>query len=129
MRARNGGNMNKGEFISAVAENAGLTNKQTAAAFEAMVNVIESTLKADEKIALAGFATFEIKEKPEREGINPLTKEKIKIAASKTPVVKFGNAFQDTVNEKQRNLPLLAAVFFILHSAHDALYLSSQFLR
>lgn len=41
--------MNKGEFISAVAENAGLTNKQTAAAFEAMVNVIESTLKADEK--------------------------------------------------------------------------------
>ena len=67
--------MNKGEFISAVAENAGLTNKQTAAAFEAMVNVIESTLKADEKIALAGFATFEIKEKPEREGINPLTKD------------------------------------------------------
>ena len=47
--------MNKGEFISAVAENAGLTNKQTAAAFEAMVNVIESTLKADEKIALAGL--------------------------------------------------------------------------
>ena len=98
MRARNGGNMNKGEFISAVAENAGLTNKQTAAAFEAMVNVIESTLKADEKIALAGFATFEIKEKPEREGINPLTKEKIKIAASKTPVVKFGKAFKDKVN-------------------------------
>ena len=85
MRARNGGNMNKGEFISAVAENAGLTNKQTAAAFEAMVNVIESTLKADEKIALAGFATFEIKEKPE-------------IAASKTPVVKFGKAFKDKFN-------------------------------
>ena len=80
--------MNKGEFISAVAENAGLTNKQTAAAFEAMVNVIESTLKADE----------EIKEKPEREGINPLTKEKIKIAASKTPVVKFGKAFKDKFN-------------------------------
>ena len=87
--------MNKGEFISAVAENAGLTNKQTAAAFEAMVNVIESTLKADEKIALAGFATFEIKEKPEREG---MTKEKIKIAASKTPVVKFGKAFKDKFN-------------------------------
>ena len=81
MRARNGGNMNKGEFISAVAENAGLTNKQTAAAFEAMVNVIESTLKADEI-----------------EGINPLTKEKIKIAASKTPVVKFGKAFKDKFN-------------------------------
>ena len=90
--------MNKGEFISAVAENAGLTNKQTAAAFEAMVNVIESTLKADEKIALARFSTFEIKEKPEREGINPLTKEKIKIAASKTPVVKFGKAFKDKFN-------------------------------
>ena len=97
-KEQNGGNMNKGEFISAVAENAGLTNKQTAAAFEAMVNVIESTLKADEKIALAGFATFELKEKAEREGINPLTKEKIKIAASKTPVVKFGKAFKEKFN-------------------------------
>lgn len=77
--------MNKGEFISAVAENAGLTNKQMAAAFEAMVNVIESTLKADEKIALAGFATFELKEKAEREGINPLTKEKSRLPQAKLP--------------------------------------------
>ena len=90
--------MNKGEFISAVAENAGLTNKQTAAAFEAMVNVIESTLKADEKIALAGFATFEIKEKPRERRNQPPNQRKNQIAASKTPVVKFGKAFKDKFN-------------------------------
>lgn len=90
--------MNKGEFISAVAESAGLTNKQAAAAFEAMINVIETTLNAKEKISIAGFATFEIKEKPEREGINPATKEKITIAASKSPVVKFGKVFKDKFN-------------------------------
>ena len=74
-------------------------NAETETDIKTNIKAEESTeIKADEKIALAGFATFEIKEKPEREGINPLTKEKIKIAASKTPVVKFGKAFKDKFN-------------------------------
>ena len=55
MRARNGGNMNKGEFISAVAENAGLTNKQTAAAFEAMINVISQSRRKNRARGLRNF--------------------------------------------------------------------------
>lgn len=111
MRARNGGNMNKGEFISAVAENAGLTNKQTAAAFEAMVNVIESTLKADEKIALAGFATFEIKEKPEREGINPLTKEKIKNCRKQNSRCEVRQSVQGQIQLKKTKTAAFSGVF------------------
>ena len=90
--------MNKGEFIKAIAAKAEITDKDAAKAFEAVTAVITETLKSGDKIQLAGFGTFEIKEKPEREGINPLTKEKIKIAASKTPVVKFGKAFKDKFN-------------------------------
>jgi len=90
--------MNKGEFLKAVAAKAEVTQKQADAFYDAMLDVISAELKKDEKIALIGFGTFEIKKKAAREGINPLTKKKIKIAASKVPAFKFGGAFKDQFN-------------------------------
>jgi len=57
--------------------------------------VLSDELKKGEKVALLGFGTFEVKKKAAREGINPLTKQKIKIAASTVPAFKFGGAFKD----------------------------------
>ena len=48
--------------------------------------------------SISGFGTFEAKEKPERDGLNPKTGEKIKISASKLPAFKFGKAFKDELN-------------------------------
>ena len=55
-------------------------------------------MKAGEKVQLVGFGTFEVRAKAAREGINPQTKEKVKIAASKAPVLKFGKAYKDLFN-------------------------------
>lgn len=79
--------MNKTELISAVATQAGLTQAQAKAAVEATLNAIASALKAEDKVALLGFGTFSVSERPAREGINPATKQKIQIPAKK--VVKF----------------------------------------
>ena len=87
--------MNKTEFIKAVADKANLTQKDAAAAVEAFVDVISDALKAGDKVAIAKFGTFEIKEKPARDGFNPLTKQPIKIAASKVPTLKFGKGYKD----------------------------------
>ncbi|MBR4072747.1 MAG: HU family DNA-binding protein, partial [Clostridia bacterium] len=54
-------------------------------------------LKAGDKIQLVGFGTFEVRERAARTGINPQTKQTIKIAASKNPVFKAGKAFKDAV--------------------------------
>ena len=56
-------------------------------ALEATLEAITTALKADDKIALIGFGTFSTSERPERQGINPATKETITIPAKK--VVKF----------------------------------------
>ena len=90
--------MNKGEFIKAISEKSGLTAKDSQKAFESMVEVISETLKAKEKIAITGFATIELKEKPAREGFNHLTKKPVKIPASKVPAFKFGKAYKDSFN-------------------------------
>ena len=48
-------------------------------------------------ISLIGFGTFEARERAAREGKNPQTGEKIKIAACKVPAFKAGKAFKDLV--------------------------------
>ncbi|MBQ8909092.1 MAG: HU family DNA-binding protein [Clostridia bacterium] len=92
--------MNKQQFIKAFAEKAQFTQKDAGIAFEAMAATIAETLKAGEKIQIAGFGTFEVKKRAARTGINPLTKAKVKIAACKVPTFKFGNSFRENINNK-----------------------------
>lgn len=90
--------MNKNELVRAIANNAGITLKDASAVLDGFVAAVTDALKAGEKIQISGFGTFEVKEKAAREGINPKTGEKIKIAASKIPAFKFGKAYKDSFN-------------------------------
>lgn len=86
--------MNKTEFIASVAEKAGLSKADAQKAVNAFADVVVEQLKAGEKITLLGFGTFAVQDKPERTGINPKTKEKIKIAARKVAKFKPGSALE-----------------------------------
>lgn len=86
--------MNKTELIKAVAAGANLTQADAKAAVEATLNAIADSLKKEESVALLGFGTFSINERPAREGINPATKEKIQIAAKKVVKFKAGSQLQ-----------------------------------
>ena len=90
--------MNKGELIKAMAEKAGLSQKDAAAAYEALVESVTDALKAGEKVQLVGFGTIEVKEVPAKTGINPQTKAPVAIPACKKPVMKFGKAYKDIIN-------------------------------
>ena len=91
--------MNKGELIKAIAEKAGFTQKDATAAYDAFIASVTEALKAGDKVQLVGFGTFEVKDVPAKEGINPQTKEKVAIPACKKPVMKFGKAYKDLINE------------------------------
>ena len=82
--------MNKSELIEKIAANAGLTTAYSNKALDATLAAIKDALAADEKVALVGFGTFAVSERPAREGINPATKEKIQIAAKKVAKFKAG---------------------------------------
>ena len=90
--------MNKSEFIRAYADKLGVTIKEADGFFNAFVDTVTESLKNDEYVHISGFATFEVKEKAERTGINPKTGEKITIGACKTPSVKFSKAYKDMFN-------------------------------
>lgn len=86
--------MNKTELSGAVAKQANLTQAQAKAAVEATLDAIATALKEGDKVALLGFGTFSVNERPERQGINPSTKEKITIAAKKVVKFKAGSALE-----------------------------------
>ena len=78
--------MNKTDLVNAIAAQ-GLSKADSKKALDAVLDAISGALKEGDKVAILGFGTFSINERPAREGINPATKEKIQIAAKK--VVKF----------------------------------------
>ena len=79
--------MNKTELVNAIAANAGLKKDDAKKALDATLKAVADALKGGDKVALLGFGTFAVTERPARTGINPVTKEKIEIAAKK--VIKF----------------------------------------
>ena len=89
--------MNKAELIASVAEKAGLTKKDAEKAVNGTLSAIVDALKEGDKVSLVGFGTFEVRERPERKGRNPQTKEEITIAASKLPAFKAGKALKESV--------------------------------
>ena len=91
--------MNKTELSAAVAEKSGLSKKDSEAAVVATIAAITDALKAEDKVQIVGFGSFEVKKKAAHMGRNPRTGETMKIAASKNPTFKAGKALKDAVAE------------------------------
>lgn len=90
--------MNKTELIEKIAAGSGLTKTDAKKALDATMAAVKDALVAGDKVALVGFGTFSVSERPAREGVNPLTGEKINIAAKKVAKFKAGADLADAIN-------------------------------
>lgn len=89
--------MTKSDIISNVAEKAEITKKAAEAAVNAVFDSIVESLADGDKVQIAGFGSFEVKNRAARTCMNPVTKEKIQVPASKAPGFKAGKALKDAV--------------------------------
>jgi DNA-binding protein HU-beta len=74
-----GNRMSKTEFVDAIANQSGLDKKQVNAVLSAMTDIVYKELKAENEVVIPGLLKLTSVTKPavpEREGINPFTKEK-----------------------------------------------------
>ncbi|WP_178372039.1 HU family DNA-binding protein [Desulfacinum infernum] len=90
--------MNKKELIEKVAATANVSKQDTASVVNALLNEIEAALKAGEQIAITGFGSFKVVDRPAREARNPRTGEKITVPASKVPKFVPGKSLKDALN-------------------------------
>jgi len=89
--------MNKAELIEEVANNVGITKKETGNIIDATVETITNTLSKGEKVTLVGFGTFQIMERKARRGMNPQTREAIQIPAKKVPKFRAGKNLREKI--------------------------------
>lgn len=92
--------MTKKELSDQVAKNVKLSKKDAMAAVDATLDGITVALKKGQKVQLVGFGTFEVRKRKARTGINPQTKKKIQIAASKAPAFRAGKALKTAIAKK-----------------------------
>ena len=93
--------MNKTQLIEALAKKNSTTKKDADLAVNAILDVMVDALKGGEKIQLIGFGTFEVKQRAQRQGRNPLTGKAMTIPASKHVSFSAGKALKDSVNKKK----------------------------
>lgn len=79
--------MNKGDLVTQIATDAGLSKAQAGAALNSVLDAVTNSLKKGDKVTLVGFGTFSVSERAARTGRNPRTGKEIKISAKK--VVRF----------------------------------------
>ena len=94
--------MQKTDFIKAVAERTGVSQKETKQVVDSALDVITESLKKGEKVTLTGFGTFAVRHRQAREGVNPQTRAKIKIAATNTPGFSASSTLKEAVKSGKK---------------------------
>lgn len=89
--------MKKQDFIKALATNLSMSQDVTWKFLDGAIGLISSELKKGEEVNITWFGAFKVSNRAERNGINPKTKEAIKIAASKSPAFKAGKTFKESI--------------------------------
>ena len=89
--------MNKAELVEEVASETGLTKKTSREVVDAVISAITDSLGREEKVTLVGFGTFQVMERRARRGVNPQTRETIRVPAKKVPKFKAGKSLREAV--------------------------------
>jgi DNA-binding protein HU-beta len=98
-RQQGGMAMIKAEIVAKLAEDAKVTKKVATAMLDSLVNTVQASLKDGGRIRIDGLGTFVVADRKARDGVNPQTKAKIKIPATKAPAFRAAKALKEAVKE------------------------------
>lgn len=91
--------MNRADLVNAMANETAFSKKDVEKVLNSFINVVSNEMANKGKVQLVGFGTFETRQRAARKGLNPQTKEEIKIPACTVPAFKAGKALKDKVNK------------------------------
>lgn len=89
--------MNKSQLIDSLSEETTFTKKDVARLLDSLARTVQRALKGGDKVQWASFGTWSVSRRPERTGINPSTKQRIKLPAVNVPKFKAGKALREVV--------------------------------
>jgi DNA-binding protein HU-beta len=89
--------MTKAELVAKLAEEGKVTKKVATTMLNTLVTTLQAGLKDGGKIRIDGLGTFAVADRKARTGVNPQTRAKIKIPATKAPVFRAAKALKEAV--------------------------------
>ena len=89
--------MKKQDFIKAVATKSGLSQDAVTKALTSKIDTITAELKKDGEVNITGFGAWKVSQRAARNGVNPKTKQKMVIPATKTPVFRAGKTLKEAI--------------------------------
>lgn len=87
----------KADLVDKIADLTGLPKTRVAMVYDHVFESIGESLKDGDKVSVPNFGTFQVSERPAREGRNPATGKKIKIKASKSVKFKVSKTLKDSL--------------------------------
>ncbi len=97
--------MTKADLVENIYERVGFSKKESAEIVELVFEIIKQTLEQGEKIKIAGFGNFVVREKKSRRGRNPQTGQEIRISARKVLTFKPSQVLKNTLNQAIQQPP------------------------
>ena len=89
--------LTKAVIIEHLHEKLGINRNDIHEIVDEFFEEVKAGLKEEMIIELRGFGTFEVRNRPAREGRNPATGEKVMIPAAKVPGFRAGKGLKDAV--------------------------------
>ena len=89
--------MNKTALIEELAQRTDSSKAEAQKYMESFEEVVAGALRSGEEIQITGFGKFYVRQQKAREGVNPQTKQKMHIPASKVPAFSAGKALKEVL--------------------------------
>jgi integration host factor subunit alpha len=90
--------MTKADLVEKVYLKTGFSKKESSDIVEMVFDLMKNTLEQGEKIKLAGFGNFVVKQKATRRGRNPQTGEEIEISSRNILTFKPSQVLKSAIN-------------------------------
>jgi integration host factor subunit alpha len=94
--------MTKAEIVQALYTRVGgFSKKESADLVDLVFEMMKETLARGEKIKISGFGNFVLRDKKERPGLNPQTKERITISERRVLTFKASQILKQALNPRE----------------------------
>jgi integration host factor subunit alpha len=90
--------MTKADLVENVYLKTGFSKKESAEIVEMVFDIMKTTLETGDKIKIAGFGNFVVKDKATRRGRNPQTGEEIEITSRRILTFKPSQVLKAAIN-------------------------------
>ncbi len=90
--------LTKDKLVTRLQDQLGMSKQESRQTVDRLLEIMKETLSQGEELLITGFGKFSVRQKNERRGRNPQTKESLVLAARKVLVFKTSGVLRERMN-------------------------------